>query len=200
MYGRWTISVNDGFKERHWLWNIEIDFCFSKQNKVGTIKENLNESILITKWFFPNHVRATLVCYRIDYQCIISFVRVYMYLCISGDYQQNGFFWSQSSKSPSMFAPRTTPQKPFYMNRKPASVPATFKTTSNTTSPNSSTSGSSSITPQRSHGRSASSKGSTTSTLTPSPSPTPGKVSYHQYLSGLSVLSIVFNLMIINVV
>lgn len=105
-----------------------------------------------------------------------------MYLCISGDYQQNGFFWSQSSKSPSMFAPRTTPQKPFYMNRKPASVPATFKTTSNTTSPNSSTSGSSSITPQRSHGRSASSKGSTTSTLTPSPSPTPGKVSYHQYL------------------
>lgn len=93
----------------------------------------------------------------------------------SGDYQQNGFFWSQSSKSPSMFAPRTTPQKPFYMNRKPASVPATFKTTSNTTSPNSSTSGSSSITPQRSHGRSASSKGSTTSTLTPSPSPTPGK-------------------------
>lgn len=87
-----------------------------------------------------------------------------------------------------MFAPRTTPQRSFYMNRKPASVPAAFKTTSNTTSPNSSTSGSSSITPQRSHGRSASSKGSTTSTLTPSPSPTPGKVGYHQYPSVLSWL------------
>lgn len=95
---------------------------------------------------------------------------------ILGDYQQNGFFWSQSTRSPAMFAPRNPPQRSFYSNRKPASVPAAFKTTSNTTSPNSSTSGSSSITPQRSHGRSTSSKGSTTSTLTPSPSPTPGKV------------------------
>ncbi|XP_062592175.1 ankyrin repeat and SAM domain-containing protein 6-like [Saccostrea cucullata] len=91
----------------------------------------------------------------------------------SGEYQQNGVFWNQSSKSPAIFAPRNPPQRQFF--KKPTTVPSAFKATSNTTSPNSSTSGSSSITPQRSLGRSTSSKGSTTSTLTPSPSPTPGK-------------------------